>query len=111
MDLYYDLNDDLNHMIEDNIEDNVIELMYLQYIYTFIYIEQVKTIQKYYRNYILKKRIKLVKHLLSMQRCLEDIIEFSYLPPDNNYPLLKNGGFHYREGLKSFNECLRKYFN
>ena len=29
----------------------------------------------------------------------------------NNYPILKNGGFHYREGLKSFNENLEKYFN
>ena len=96
--------------MEDN-NDNIIEIMYIQYLYTFIYIEQIKKIQRYYRNYKLKKNIQFVKHILNYQKCLEDIIELSYLPPDNNYPLIKNGGYHYREGLISFNKCLREYFD
>ena len=44
-----------------------------------------------------------------MKRCLEDIIELGYIPPTEEYQLFQKGGFRYREGLKSFNECYLNY--
>ena len=97
----------MNNQNDQN--DNIIELMYIQYIYTFIYNEQVKIIQKNFKNFLFKKKLIFFKHFYNMKICLEDIIELSYLPPNKDYLLLKNGGYHYREGLKSFNNCLQIY--
>ena len=85
--------------------DDIIELMYLRYIYASIYIEQVSVIQRYYRYYKFKKTFTKLKHQYKIKECLEDIIELSYMPPTPEYLLLKKGGYHYREGLKSFNYC------
>ena len=91
-----------------NVEDmnNIIDLMHLQYIYAFIYIKQVSVIQRYYHYYQFKKYFYKLKHSFKMKECLEDIIEVGYLPPTEEYLLLKNGGYHYREGLQSFTECV-----
>ena len=102
-------NNDNNNDDNDDNDDNILELMYIQYIYTFIYNEQIKVIQRNFRLFILKKKFIFFNHFYNMKNCLEDIIEFSYIPPNNDYLLLKNGGFHYREGLKSFNNCLKYY--
>jgi len=96
-------------MEPNNIEgmNDIIDLMYFRYIYAFIYIKQVSTIQRYYRYYRFKKSFHKLKHKFKMSNCLEDIIEVSYMPPTPEYLLLNNGGFHYREGLQSFTECLQ----
>ena len=35
----------------------------------------------------------------------ECIIELGYIPPTEEYQLFQKGGYRYREGLESFNEC------
>ena len=87
--------------------DDIIDLMYLRYIYASIYIKQVSVIQRYYRYYRFKKSLAKLKHKFKINQCLEDMIELSYMPPTPEYLLLQNGGYHYREGLKSFNHCLQ----
>ena len=44
-----------------------------------------------------------------MDQCFKDIIEVGYFPPTEEYQLFQKGGFRYREGLKSFNECYLNY--
>ena len=70
--------------------NNIIDLMHLQYIYAFIYIKQVSVIQRYYHYYQFKKYFYKLKHSFKMKECLEDIIEVGYLPPTEEYLLLKN---------------------
>tara|TARA_B100000700_G_C14375724_1_gene548147 strand:- start:169 stop:462 length:294 start_codon:yes stop_codon:yes gene_type:complete len=89
--------------------DGIIETMYFQYIFVFIYTYQIKVIQRYYRYYRFKKSLHQLKHKLKMNECLEDVIESGYFPPMKEYKLFEKGGFRYREGLHSFNECLQLY--
>ena len=85
--------------------DNLIYYMNLQYMYCQIYISQVIIIQKYYRSYKDRLRYHFLKHKYKYSHLLKDIIEISYMPPNKKICLLKDGGYHYREGLKSFNDC------
>ena len=85
--------------------DNLIYYMNLQYMYCQIYISQVIVIQKNYRSYKDRVLYNLMKHKYKMNDLLEDIIEISYMPPVKEIELLKDGGYNYREGLESFNEC------
>ena len=80
--------------------DETIEAMYFRYVFVFVYLHKIEIIQKYYRYYQFKK---------FFYRCLEDIIELGYIPPTEEYQLFQKGGFRYREGLKSFNECYLNY--
>ena len=80
---------------------NTIEY-YLEYLKCLIFIKNVRIIQKYIRMYIFKKRLKLYIHKHKSRTYLQDIIELSYLPPDDSLPILKNGGYHYRYHENSF---------
>ena len=88
--------------------DETIEAMYFQYIFVFVYLHKIEVIQRYYRYYQFKKFFNRLRHKIKMKRCLDDIIELGYIPPTEEYQLFQKGGFRYREGLKSFNECYLK---
>ena len=106
---YLDNLDYLENFIEGETDDDMIQRMYFQYIFVFIYFHKIETIQRYYRYYRFKKyfyKLKKSKHKLKMNQCFEDIIEVGYFPPTEEYQLFQKGGFRYREGLQSFNECL-----
>ena len=88
--------------------DNLIYYMNIQYMFCQIYISQVIVVQKYYRSYRERCIFNLLNHKNKYSNLLKDIIEISYMPPMKEIYLLKDGGYNYREGLKSFNECRNK---
>lgn len=87
--------------------DNLIYYINIQYMYCQIYILQIIIIQKNYRCYRERKNLHFIKYKKKYKDVLKDIIEIGYIPPNKGIILLKKGGFRYREGLKSFNDCYK----
>lgn len=77
-------------------------IYYIHYLQCSIYNKSIKTIQKYYRRHLFIKNLRKYIHYSSFKNTLEDIIHLSYLPPNSNYPLIKNGGINYRINETSF---------
>ena len=92
----------------DNI--NVIDI-YISYLKCIIFIDQIKIIQRYIRMNLFMKNLRKYIHKNKSKNLMNDIIEFSYLPPNSEYILLKNGGYHYRIHEKSFYNNYDLLFN
>ena len=80
---------------------NIIDI-YISYLQCIIFIDQIKIIQKYTRMNLFMKNIRKYIHKHKTKNLMNDIIELSYLPPQNDCILLKNGGFNYRIHEQSF---------
>lgn len=87
------------NVIENNA--NIVEI-YISYLQCIIFIDQIKIIQKYIRMKLFMKNIRKYIHKHKTKNLMNDIIEFSYLPPQKDCILLKNGGFNYRIHEQSF---------
>ena len=90
---------------DDDEEEDFVYNLLVNYIYFQYVIQGVTLIQRQVRKYL---ETKTLNHLIHKQLSLShkyDIIEYSYAPPDqaSPIPLLRNGGFHYREAEQSFN--------
>ena len=54
------------------------------------------------RIYLFMKNMRKYIHTHKTLELMKDIVEISYLPPQKEYILLKNGGFNYRLHEYSF---------
>jgi len=90
----------------------LLQEIYIEYMIAYIYSYRIKIIQKYYRWYRFLLNLRKKIHQYKSKEYLEDIIEIAYLPPmrESDIPIVRKGGFHYREGLRNFNKLLKLNF-
>jgi hypothetical protein len=89
-------------------ELDMVYLLNIQYMYYQIYLYQVIIIQKNYRMFVDKNRYHRLLHVDKYEDILKDIVEVSYNPPIRSHlKILEGGGYHYREGCRSFNNLQR----
>ena len=79
-----------------------LQVLYINYELVMLYIFNIQIIQKYFRFYQFMRNMRRKIHQSKSFEYLNHIIEIGYLPPDKDYPLLKRGGFHYRESETNF---------
>ena len=88
----------------DDEEDFIYNLL-VNSIYIQMVLRGVISIQRQFRRYMATRRENYLIHAQISLSHKHDIIEYSYAPPDRAslIPLLRHGGFHYREAEQSFN--------
>jgi hypothetical protein len=86
----------------DTDTDDLLILMYLEYLFCIIYIEKITEIQRFWRGFQDRKKYQQLRKSQDFQEIHRDVIELAYVPPNPKYPILKNGGFQYREARDRF---------
>lgn len=90
---------------EEEEDDMWIIDIYLQYVISVIFLENVIFIQTCIRRHLARKHLHSLRHLHHLRRygpVVRHIRECGLLPPDDRYPLFAKGGFCYREGYERF---------
>lgn len=83
--------------------DDILLQMYVEYLVCVIYIEKITEIQRFWRGFQDRKKYQQLRKYQKFQEIHRDIIELAYVPPNPEYPLLKDGGFYYRIARDRFN--------
>ena len=90
----------------DTDTDDLLILMYVEYLYCIIYIEKITEIQRFWRGFQDRKKYQQLRKSQEFQEIHKDVVELAYVPPNPEYPLLKNGGFHYRGARYRFDRAI-----
>ena len=87
------------------LDDDYISNLLATYIYVQYVIQGVTSVQRQFRRYLAIKALNQLIHEHMSAPHRYDIIEYSYAPPEreSQLPLVRSGGFHYREAEREFN--------
>lgn len=105
------IHDELDYEEDYEEYDYLVSQIYLDYVLCVIYINRIMYIQACWRRYRARQAYTISLHKLRFTSTLRDIIELSFLPPDQSCRLLSLGGARYREGCDSFYNNLNKYLH
>ena len=75
---------------------------YVCYLVADMFLDRVTFIQKWYRRRLFRSSIYLHFHKKKYNHCVYDIFEYGFTPPVHDIPLLRNGGYIYRESIEDF---------
>lgn len=77
---------------------------YVCYLIADMFVENVRTIQRWYKGRYFKRRLMARIHRRRFIPCIRDIFELGLTPPLKDIPLFQGGGYLYREACDRFRD-------